>query len=167
MLREQLPYVTVLSVIDWLGDHCVYTLTPKTSSTMSPVDAFLTKTNEGYCVQFATSAALILRELGFPVRYVEGYLASDYQRDADPDRINRYITTVRDYDAHAWIEVYFDGVGWMQSRPPRPTTTICTSLSPSEYHGSRLTAMIRCARRRFRRTTIPRQPPKSRTTGLC
>lgn len=107
----------VRNVIDYIIDEigCEYTIEPDLSTvdpTLDGVENFLKNTKQGYCVQFASAAALILRELGIPVRYVEGYIASDLKKISRDDFV--YGGYVRDYQAHAWIEVYFDGVGWIQ-----------------------------------------------------
>ena len=105
---------TVLSVIDYLKENCVYTLSPRApkNTRMSALDVFLTDTNEGYCVQFATSAAMILRQMGIPARYVEGYLINRLTYDKTPERLAKYQAIARDYNAHAWIEVYMGAAGW-------------------------------------------------------
>ncbi|MDD4772949.1 MAG: transglutaminase-like domain-containing protein, partial [Eubacteriales bacterium] len=104
----------VMSVIDYLKENCVYTLSPREPRNvrMSALDVFLSDTKEGYCVQFATSAAMILRQLGIPTRYVEGYLINRLTYDKTPERLAKYQTVVRDYNAHAWIEVYMGAAGW-------------------------------------------------------
>ncbi len=107
----------VRNVIDYIIYElgCEYSITPDTSkvdAALDGVENFLTNTKEGYCVQFASSAALILRELGIPVRYVEGYVSDQLSRIDREDFV--YGGYIRDYQAHAWIEVYFDGVGWIQ-----------------------------------------------------
>lgn len=108
----------VRNVIDYIIYElgCEYSITPDLSNvdeTLDGVENFLTNTKEGYCVQFASSAALLLRELGIPARYVEGYIASDLSKKGTGSDMT-YGGYVRDYEAHAWIEVYFDGVGWIQ-----------------------------------------------------
>ncbi len=108
----------VRNVIDYIIYElgCEYSITPDTSNvdaTLDGVENFLTKTKEGYCVQFASAAALLLRELGIPARYVEGYIASELTKKGTGSDMY-YGGYVRDYEAHAWIEVYFDGVGWIQ-----------------------------------------------------
>ena len=106
----------VLAVVDYLAENYEYTLSPKlpTSRNSSALRVFLNETKEGYCVQFATAATMILRSMGVPTRYVEGYVAAGFRRNEDPAKTGNFITEVHDYDAHAWIEVYVDGVGWMQ-----------------------------------------------------
>ena len=107
----------VRNVIDYIIDEigCEYTTEPDLSTvdpTLDGVENFLRNTKQGYCVQFASAAALILRELDIPVRYVEGYIASGLKKISRDDFI--YGGYVLDRQAHAWIEVYFDGVGWIQ-----------------------------------------------------
>ena len=107
----------VRNVIDYIIHEigCEYTITPDLATvdpSLDGVENFLQNTKEGYCVQFASAAALILRELGVPVRYVEGYIGNDLSKISRDDFV--YGAYIRDYQAHAWIEVYFDGVGWIQ-----------------------------------------------------
>ncbi len=77
------------------------------------LEAFLFEVKQGYCVHFATSAVALLRELGFAVRYDEGYIAANWNRTYDPAAVSTYRTSVRDYDAHSWIEVYYPAIGWV------------------------------------------------------
>lgn len=74
------------------------------------VDSFLFDKKEGYCTYFASSMAVMGRCLGIPTRYVEGFYV-DYK-----DKEDHYYT-VKNSDAHAWVEVYFDGVGWVPFEP--------------------------------------------------
>ena len=79
----------------------------------SNLEAFLFEVKQGYCVHFATSAVALLRELGFAVRYDEGYIAANWNRTYDPEAVSTYRTSVRDYDAHSWVEVYYPSMGWI------------------------------------------------------
>lgn len=74
-----------------------------------PLVDFLLRTHAGYCQHFAGAAALLLRLVGVPARVVAGFATG---RQAAPDR---YL--VRDVDAHEWIEVYFEGYGWVPFNP--------------------------------------------------
>lgn len=114
-LSQITTYEKVMAVIDYLKDNYTYTLTPKEprSDKLGSVEAFLSDTKEGYCVQFATAAALMLRTLGVPTRYCEGYIAPDFKLDKSVAGEGRYVCTVRDFNAHAWIEVYVDDIGWL------------------------------------------------------
>ena len=107
----------VRNVIDYIIDEmeCKYTITPDLTGvdpTLDGVENFLRNTKEGYCVQFASAVTLILRELGVPARYVEGYIGNNLEKISRDDFV--YGAYVRDYQAHAWVEVWFDGVGWIQ-----------------------------------------------------
>jgi len=124
-------HTAILAVINYLREHYTYSLEPNVpveiladengTETEVPVSAydsnletFLFTVKEGYCVHFASSAAALLREMGFAVRYAEGYIANDWDRTYAKDAVARYRTSVRDYNAHAWIEVYYPGMGWVQ-----------------------------------------------------
>jgi hypothetical protein len=74
-----------------------------------PLADFLLRTHAGYCQQFAGAAALLLRLAGVPARVVAGFATG---KRVGPDR---YV--VRDLDAHEWIEVYFEGYGWVPFNP--------------------------------------------------
>ena len=107
----------VRNVIDYIIDEmgCEYTITPDLTGvdpTLDGVENFLRNTKEGYCVQFASAVTLLLRELGVPARYVEGYIGDELEKISRDDFV--YGGYVRDYNAHAWVEVWFDGVGWIQ-----------------------------------------------------
>ena len=65
---------------------------------------FLTTARRGTCVHFATAAAALYRTLGIPARVTEGFLL-DAKANESVD--------VKGYQAHAWVEVYQDGLGWL------------------------------------------------------
>ena len=99
---------TALSV--YLAENYRYNIDPPSPTTGDPVAEFLLVSKEGYCVQFATALTLMMRRLGFPARYVEGYIANEFKA-AKGDY--PYSCTVTDRKAHAWTEVWLDGFGWM------------------------------------------------------
>jgi protein-glutamine gamma-glutamyltransferase len=74
-----------------------------------PLVDFLLGDHAGYCQHFAGAAALLLRLAGVPTRVVVGFATGV------PGPHGRF--TVRDTDAHAWIEVYFQGHGWVAFNP--------------------------------------------------
>lgn len=65
---------------------------------------------KGYCIHYATTATLMFRMLGVPARYVTGYVApsGDFVESG-----NGYTADIPDSQAHAWVEVYRDGKGWI------------------------------------------------------
>ncbi|MGZ4557930.1 MAG: transglutaminaseTgpA domain-containing protein [Mycobacteriaceae bacterium] len=70
--------------------------------------SFLTVTKRGYCEQYASAMAVLLRELGISARVVLGYT---------PGTGNPSLRTITSDDAHAWVEVFFAGVGWVTFDP--------------------------------------------------
>jgi transglutaminase-like putative cysteine protease len=76
---------------------------------IEPLMEFLFHTHAGYCQHFAGAAALILRVAGVPSRVIVGF--------ATGEQVDQDTWAVRDEDAHAWIEVYFPGVGWVPFNP--------------------------------------------------
>ena len=64
---------------------------------------FLTESDTGYCVHFASAATVLLRAAGIPARYVEGYMAPVLSNS----------TRVTQQWAHAWVEYYVPDVGWV------------------------------------------------------
>ena len=71
---------------------------------------FLEDSKEGICQDFATSMALMCRSIGMPAKYVTGYLVQDKNKQT-----GNYI--VKEKDAHAFVEVYIAGYGWMSFDP--------------------------------------------------
>ncbi|NCB92710.1 MAG: hypothetical protein EOM40_09115 [Clostridia bacterium] len=65
---------------------------------------------KGYCIHYATTATLMFRLLGVPARYVTGYVAT---RDSFVQSEGGYTAEVKDRQAHAWVEIYRSGKGWI------------------------------------------------------
>lgn len=121
----------VESVISYLSANMTYTLTPSEPSDertyYNSADTFLFDTNEGYCVQYATSAVMLLRCLGIPARYATGYIADSFEPSA-ANSPGAYTATVTEDKAHAWIEVYYDYYGWIQYEATAPFVTEAVAL---------------------------------------
>ncbi len=75
-----------------------------------PVDYFLFDLKEDFCEYFASAMTVMLREMGVPARLVEGYTTGTL----DPAN-GKYV--VKELDAHAWVEAYFPGYGWIEFEP--------------------------------------------------
>lgn len=75
----------------------------------NPIRWFLTVSRQGNAAYYASAAAEALRVHGIPARYAEGYYVSGNALTQSEDGS----VTVTDRDAHAWVEVYFDGIGWL------------------------------------------------------
>lgn len=106
----------VLAIEKYFRDNTkfTYTLKPeqiKNASIMEQLEYSLNTKREGYCTYYATAMTLMVRSLGYPARYVNGYYMQSTDKEANKD--GEYHRTVMDNDCHAWVEVYFDGLGWM------------------------------------------------------
>lgn len=95
-----------------------------------PLLEFLFHTHAGYCQHFAGAAALLLRVAGIPSRVVVGF--------ATGEPIGHDTWAVRDEDAHAWIEVYFPGVGWVPFNPTPGSAPadVAAGLDPLQAGGA-------------------------------
>lgn len=71
------------------------------------VSHFLLDSRQGYCTYFASAMAVMARMAGLPARYVEGYSITPRGE----------VTVVTGEDAHAWVEIYFRGAGWIAFDP--------------------------------------------------
>jgi hypothetical protein len=91
-----------------------------------PLDAFLFTDKKGYCQHFAGAAALMLRMLGVPVRVASGFAPGTLDT-----KTHEYVVT--DLDAHSWIEVWFQGIGWVPFDPTpaqAPAASQAASFTP-------------------------------------
>ena len=87
----------------------IYTLNPPILGLHS-VDEFLFEVKAGFCEMYAASFVTLMRAAGVPARVVTGYLGGEINRLGD-------YMIVRQSDAHAWAEVWLDGVGWRRIDP--------------------------------------------------
>ena len=77
---------------------------------VDPVDWFLFTQREGYCDYYASSMVVMLRSLGVPARWVQGYAGGALNTAQG-------VFEVRENIAHSWPEVYFSGFGWERFEP--------------------------------------------------
>lgn len=104
------PDECIHRTLDYLARECHYSLEVGTFHSRQPVAEFLFEKKRGYCQYFASAAALLLRLEGVPCRYVTGFNIQEDNRQGD-----HYV--VREMDAHAWIEAYAPGRGWLELDP--------------------------------------------------
>lgn len=120
----------VQQIANTLAAQCVYTLTPPALPAGEDfVEFFLLESRQGYCVHFATAATALLRAMGIPARYAEGY--------AVPAGEEGWVD-VPDYNAHAWVEVYFGGAGWIpfEVTPAGPDSPAATFNARPQEQGA-------------------------------
>lgn len=131
-----------------LSNDFTYSLNPGiTPKNADFVGYFLNNNKKGFCVHFATSAALMLRTLGIPTRYVEGYILTSeelekgtvvedaypsvyYNSTATPENFAVVNVNIADDKAHAWLEYYDPDFGW---RIFEATTASVENLGTSNF----------------------------------
>ncbi|MCA0437187.1 MAG: DUF3488 and transglutaminase-like domain-containing protein [Actinobacteria bacterium] len=111
------PYEQAVNIQQWLRESGGFSysleLAPvptgmsETVAKRTALDRFL-ETKKGYCVQFATAMVMMARSEGIPARLATGFL---------PGSLVGSARTVVASDAHAWPELYFEGVGWLRFEP--------------------------------------------------
>lgn len=105
------PYDKAKAIERWLRRNVAYNeAISAPPPNVDPVEWVLFDVREGYCTYYATSMIVMLRGLGIPARMAAGFSQGDF----DPTT-NLY--TVRERDAHTWVEVYFPGYGWIEFEP--------------------------------------------------
>ncbi len=92
------------------------------------VDHFLFEQQEGYCTYYASAMVILLRLNDIPARYVEGYRADlyildDYMHSHPEDPVMQQTPRsmeIRRSNAHAWVETFLQGYGWVAFEPTSP-----------------------------------------------
>ncbi|MCL2089101.1 MAG: transglutaminase domain-containing protein [Oscillospiraceae bacterium] len=104
-------YDRVKAIEMWLSNQMRYTLTPrKRPAGRDFVEHFLFDGREGYCTAYASAMVMLVRSMGIPARYSEGYAMPSRPNDDN-------VFQVKSNNAHAWPEVYFEGFGWIPFEP--------------------------------------------------
>lgn len=91
------------------SDRFTYSLKAPTGTGSDVVSAFLLNDPEGYCIHFSAAMITMARMEGIPARMAIGFTPGERQEDGSYE-----VTT---HDAHAWPELYLDGLGWVPFEP--------------------------------------------------
>jgi protein-glutamine gamma-glutamyltransferase len=111
--RAETPYDKTAAIEGYLRSHYGYTLDLTGRPPKDPLAYFLFDKRAGHCEYFAAAMTVLLRTLGIPARYVNGFLTGEYN-DVGGDFV------IRASDAHSWVEVYFPSFGWLTFDPTPP-----------------------------------------------
>ncbi|WP_017622222.1 transglutaminase family protein [Nocardiopsis chromatogenes] len=106
------PLAQAVALQEWFTAQNRFTYSldpPEVPEGDDPLASFLFEDRVGYCEQFAAAMAVMARTLDIPARVAVGYTSG---RQVGGDRWE-----VRESDAHAWPELYFEGVGWLRFEP--------------------------------------------------
>jgi transglutaminase-like putative cysteine protease len=125
------PYRQILALQNrFRNGPFVYTLDVDPVEDGDALVHFLEESRRGFCQQYATAMAIMARELGYPARVAVGFREGTREVDT---------YTVDSRDAHAWVEVFFPGWGWLPFEPTptraNPIETIVGSYSNSTAQG--------------------------------
>jgi transglutaminase-like putative cysteine protease len=134
------PFEKALRIQDYLRTSYPYSLgTPAAPPGQDVVDYFLFDARGGFCSYYASAMTVMLRLQGVPARIVTGFAASEYIRERGALRVPASA-------AHAWVEVYFPGYGWIEFEPtssqparlyPEEETDVSPAGAPSRTGAAR------------------------------
>jgi hypothetical protein len=118
-------YEQVTDLEQYLRSHETYSLaSPVPSGNQDAVDDFLFRDHVGFCEQFASAEAVMLRTLGVPARVVSGLAYGER------DGATRLL---RASDAHAWVEVDYPNAGWVPTDPTAGVALADTTTSAGNW----------------------------------
>ncbi|MGW1181797.1 transglutaminase TgpA family protein [Streptomyces drozdowiczii] len=104
------PYERAVKLQDYFATNGGFTYdTSVDSGTGTSAIARFLKDRRGFCVHFSFTMAAMARTLGIPARVAVGFTPGSAQPDGS------YTVGLR--DAHAWPELYFEGIGWTRFEP--------------------------------------------------
>ncbi len=133
------PYAAVVAIETWLrstGGFAYDEQPPEPAAGMPPLADFVGRSKSGYCQQFAGSMALMLRFLGIPARVAAGFTSGVYKNDT---------WVVTDHNAHAWVEVWFPGYGWLTFDPTPARGTLTSPYTTASDSADALRAIAAAA----------------------
>lgn len=122
------PFDKASAITNYLRANIQYTTSlPAPPENLDPVLWVLLDYKKGFCNYYASAEVLMLRAVGIPARMAVGFAQGEYQNGA-------YI--VRQRDAHAWPEVYFPSIGWVEFEPTVSQDALERPLPSTQTNGS-------------------------------
>ncbi|MDP2683415.1 MAG: DUF3488 and transglutaminase-like domain-containing protein [Deltaproteobacteria bacterium] len=126
-VKKITPFEKAAAIEEYLIKNFHYTLNPVKGSGKNPVEDFLFYTKEGYCEQYATTMAMMLRGAGIPSRLVTGFLPGEW------NKFGNYLI-IRQRDAHSWVEAYMpptESIGGWAAFDPTPPAEAVGAMPPA------------------------------------
>lgn len=120
-VNAETPYDTASAITRYLRENIEYAATvPEPPQGADTLEWILFTYKQGYCVYYASLEIVMLRSLGIPARMAAGFAqgtttGEGFAEQAEDIAVNTY--TVKEKNAHAWPEVYFPGIGWVEFEP--------------------------------------------------
>ena len=129
------PFEATVAVERWLrtrGGFAYDQHPPAPTGGLPPLADFEQRSKRGYCQHFAGTMTLMLRYLGIPSRVAVGFTSGAWQDGG---------WTVTDHDAHAWVEVWFAGYGWLPFDPTPGRGTLSATYTYASDSADALRAL--------------------------
>jgi hypothetical protein len=130
--RAQTPYDAVARLENWFVASGQFRYSNHPFVIKPALVGFVTTTHKGYCQFFAGAMALMLRYLGIPARVAVGFAGGKY--DA-----GHHVWLISDRNAHAWVEAWFKGYGWL---PFDPTPAVAGFSRRPSLAGTKVTVGV-------------------------
>lgn len=105
------PLAQALAIKTWLDENGIYSRKSRHAESGDPAASFLFGDLTGYCVHFAHAAAYLYRSRGIPARVASGYAIEESRRGDGSTLV------LQGENAHAWPEIYLEGIGWVVVDP--------------------------------------------------
>ncbi len=122
-------YQRAAAIEEYLSTNFTYTKEPPPLPEGADfVDHFLFEGKTGYCTYYASAMTVLSRCVGLPTRYVSGYIA-------EPATSGEPVTLTYE-QAHAWAEVYLEGIGWVNFEPTSPYNANRQQAAQANYSSS-------------------------------
>ena len=135
------PYDKATAITHYLRDNIEYAPTvPVPPRNRDPLEWVIFEHKQAYCVYYASAEVLMLRSLDIPARMAVGFAQgspTEVKNDlAGVDMVLSNSFTVRKNNAHAWPEVYFPGIGWIEFEPTGNQAALNRPASPDPTSGN-------------------------------
>ena len=122
--EAQTPFEKSVLITRYLRENITYSQTiPQTPRNKDPLEWVLFEYKQGYCVYYASAEVLMLRSVGVPARMAVGFTQGEREKG---------IYVVRRLNSHAWPEVYFPGIGWVEFEPTAGQAELNRPLPPRD-----------------------------------
>ena len=148
--QAETPYDKAIAITQYLRENIEYSPSiPKPPALADPLEWILFEHKKGYCVYYASSEVLMLRSLGIPARMAVGFAQGSGATDEEGaqggvvEDFSISSFTVRKKNAHAWPEVYFPGMGWVEFEPTSNQPALDRPLAPFDPNNVDLGSLIR------------------------
>ena len=118
------PFEKAIFITRYLRENIKYSQTiPEVPRNKNPLEWVLFEYKQAYCVYYASAEVLMLRSVGVPARMAVGFAQGKQDGKS---------FVVRRMDAHAWPEVFFPDVGWVEFEPTAGQAPLDRPLPPQD-----------------------------------